>query len=775
VTCLTDSDVVELLDGQPAPDRRARIVTHLEACAACREVVGVAAPIEPGRLAIAAGDEIGGRYVVREAIGAGAMGVVYRATDPRLSRDVAVKLLDPRRGAPARLLAEAHALARLAHPNVVAIHDVGTHAERIFLAMELGRETLASWLRTPRTPREILRLLAQAGEGLAAAHATGLVHRDVKPANIIIGHDGRASITDFGLARSQDAIAYASQDDPVLVGTPAYMAPEQLRGEPCDERADQFAYCVTAFEALTGARPFAGRSVAQLRREATTGKVRHADRVPGWLRRILLRGLRGDPAARWPSMRALLDAIGRGPPLRRARVIVGATAGLAVIAVVASLAWGLWQTGRQRARADRRFDEVRQMATSLLFEFHDAIANLPGATKARALVVARAQGYLESLAREAGPADVSLQRDLARAYHVLSDLQGGSNASLGEHRAALASLDRAIAIGEAIVADHPDDRAATEELADALASRAGTSSAPDRLAAASRALALRTRLAALAPGDRAAQNHLASSELTLGIALIDRDELAAATVHERAAVARWEQQLALAPADRTLQRNTALGSKYLAGVLQRQGDFAAAGPFVARAVALDEARVAAAPDDPQAKLDLSYSYGSLAYHKKRVRDFDGALAAYQRALALREAMAAADPANANAARAVARAENSIGRVLRDAGRLADALVWNTRAARRYEALSAADPADVPHRTDLADVYADVGQTESALAAAAQTAAQRRAHDLAACERAAQSEAALAPRPGEATPPVADPSTTSWLAEQRATCAALAAE
>ncbi|MEO7735107.1 MAG: protein kinase, partial [Kofleriaceae bacterium] len=244
--CLSDTEIVELIDGRPATADRARIVAHLDDCATCRQLVGVAAHNEarPARLALAPGDAVGQRYLVRAAIGAGAMGVVYRATDPRLSRDVALKLLDPRHTPDEpispRLLAEAHALARLSHPNVVAIHDVGTHADRVFLAMELGEETFAAWLRrAARTPPEILRLLRQAGEGLAAAHATGLIHRDFKPANIIIGFDGRAAITDFGLARSHDGAPPVLDDDAALdaasltstgalVGTPAYMAPEQL-------------------------------------------------------------------------------------------------------------------------------------------------------------------------------------------------------------------------------------------------------------------------------------------------------------------------------------------------------------------------------------------------------------------------------------------------------------------------------------------------------------------------------------------------------------------
>ena len=786
--CLSDTEIVELIDGTPATAERARILAHLDDCAACRQVLGVAAhtepdPARPARLALAPGDAVGQRYLVRQAIGAGAMGVVYRATDPRLSRDVALKLLDPRHAADAsispRLLAEAHALARLSHPNVVAIHDVGTHADRVFLAMELGEETFAAWLRrAPRTPHQILRLLRQAGEGLAAAHATGLVHRDFKPANVIIGFDGRAAITDFGLARSQDAAPALDDDAPLdaasltstgaLVGTPAYMAPEQLRGEACDERSDQFAYCVTVFEALAGQRPFAGSSLAQLRSAAAADRIRRdaARRLPGWVRRIILRGLRSDPAARWPSLRALLDALGRGPPFRRVRVVVATTVGVAVIAVVASLAWGLHQTGRQRARAQQRFNDVRQMATSFMFELHDAIAKLPGATKARALVVQRAQQYLESLAQEAGPGDVSLQRDLARAYHALAEIQGGANSSLGDHRAALASLARAVAIGEAITAADPGDVEATRELAAALTTQSNTERGPARVAFARRALALRETLFARAPGDRKTRSQLASSQLSLGMALVESGEPAAAVEHERAAIAWWRQLAAEDPGDRAVQRNLALGAKYLGGVFQRLDDLAAAGPLIAEAVALDEARVASDPADGDARLDLSYSYGSLAYHHKLRGELDGALAAYQKALALREAMAAADPANATARRAVAKGENSIGRVLRDAGRPAEALAWSTRAAGHYQALLDADPRDVARRLDRAEVHGDVGAAEEMLAGRV-PASERAAHTRAACDAARSAEALLAGLRAEAAPATPSSDLSAWLARQTA--------
>jgi serine/threonine protein kinase len=275
-----------------------------------------------------------GRYGVVRCVGAGSMGIVYEARDPELGRRVALKLVrnDSRaatrsRGGQTRLLREARALARVSHPNVIAIYDVGTCPAGAFLAMELvAGGTLEDWLSLPRSWREILRVLRGAGEGLAAAHEAGVVHRDFKPANVLVGRDGRARVSDFGLASllddpeaagpapapaPPDSIS-ASTRSGTLVGTPAYMAPEAIRGETVDARSDVFSFCTALYGALYGERPFAGSTVGDVWRATLKGAVRPAPRpcrVPGWLRRIVVGGLQADPDKRPETMRALLDAI----------------------------------------------------------------------------------------------------------------------------------------------------------------------------------------------------------------------------------------------------------------------------------------------------------------------------------------------------------------------------------------------------------------------------------------------------------------------------------
>ncbi|MCB9752378.1 MAG: serine/threonine protein kinase [Myxococcales bacterium] len=301
-----------------------------------------------------------GRYVIIERVGAGGMGEVYAAYDPELDRKVAIKLIRPGRAGPdarARLLREAQAMARLSHPNVVAVHDVGTLDDQVFVAMEFVRgETLGQWQsRVSRSWREIRDMFVQAGKGLAAAHAAGLVHRDFKPENVLVDREQRARVTDFGLARAAEdeatspapsesladmresgALSSRLTHVGALLGTPGYMAPEQWEGQPADARSDQYAFCVSLYEALYAEAPFRGKNLAMLHHAVVDRPDPEPPRgrgVPGWLRRLALRRLRRAPEERWESMEALLRKLARDRGGRRL-ALVGVTAVAA--AVIAS-------------------------------------------------------------------------------------------------------------------------------------------------------------------------------------------------------------------------------------------------------------------------------------------------------------------------------------------------------------------------------------------------------------------------------------------------------
>ncbi len=289
-----------------------------------------------------------GRFEVRARLGEGASGVVYRAFDPRLERPVALKLLTPPLGAVAaaagrRIEEEGRALAKLSHPNVVAVHDIGEEEGVLFLAMELVEgTTLRAWLDAERrSQREVLRVLLGAGRGLAAAHRSGLIHRDFKPENVILDSDGVARVVDFGLAVGVEGeVSTSPSSSTGLRGTPAYMAPELWRGEAAGAPSDQFAFAVVLYEALEGCRPFGVGDAAVLRDSLLAGQKRPlSQKVPRWLRSAIDRALDPDPRARFPSMDALVQNLHSAP--RRRRIVAGlafaATAAVGIGAVASSL------------------------------------------------------------------------------------------------------------------------------------------------------------------------------------------------------------------------------------------------------------------------------------------------------------------------------------------------------------------------------------------------------------------------------------------------------
>ena len=318
-----------------------------------------------------------GRYTVLEKIGAGGMGVVYAAFDPQLDRKVALKVMHPQssglshsRGGRQRLLREAQAMAKLSHPNVITVHDVGTFGERVFVAMEFIEGcTLREWLTAhKRDWTDVVEAFVRAGRGLAAAHAAGLVHRDFKPDNVLMGlmgsgrdqTDGRIIVMDFGLARQTSTPAAKTPYDVstrnetpaandlsltrtgALLGTPAYMAPEQHKGDPIGPAADQFSFCVALWEGLYGERPFGGTNVTSVAMNVLEGRVRPPPRdaqVPAWLRDVLIRGLSVAPSDRYASMDALLAELQRDPP-QSSRPWLAAVVAIAVAgSMVGIYAW----------------------------------------------------------------------------------------------------------------------------------------------------------------------------------------------------------------------------------------------------------------------------------------------------------------------------------------------------------------------------------------------------------------------------------------------------
>lgn len=339
--CPDDLILLALVQGDADPGTAAGLDEHLDACPECRETLGMLAsglrPTQNRSL-----PKTLGRFEVGEALGEGAMGRVHRGWDPELDRAVALKLLhdatDSAKGR-ARLLREAQAMAKLSAPEVLTVYEVGAEGDVVFIAMELGEKTLRMTMEQRVAPEVLMRALVQAGRGLAAAHHRGIQHRDFKPENVLLMPDGRAKVADFGLVGVGESTgplgALTLTQTGALLGTPLYMAPERLAGERGGARSDQYAFCVTLWEAWEGERPFEATNIEALSDAIKRGPPA-AKCMPRRIERLLRRGLQAKPQERHPSMDALLDALESRRPSswRMARRLAAA----ALLAVVGTLA-----------------------------------------------------------------------------------------------------------------------------------------------------------------------------------------------------------------------------------------------------------------------------------------------------------------------------------------------------------------------------------------------------------------------------------------------------
>jgi tetratricopeptide (TPR) repeat protein/predicted Ser/Thr protein kinase len=653
-----------------------------------------------------------GRYLVLEQIGAGGLGVVYSAFDPELDRKVAIKLMRVRRGgaedtdeARDRLLREARALAKLAHPNVVPVFDAGTTGRDVFIVMELvDGQDLRKWLEIPRTRAEILRVLGDAGRGLAAAHAAGIVHRDFKPANVILGSDGRARVVDFGLARwlgvasaVADPVSPAGSNDELtragtLMGTPPYLAPELHDGATADERSDVYAFCVTLFEALHGIRPFRGERPDDVLRAKRAGLAAAPSRArPRWLSRLLQRGLHPVVSSRFQSMPELLRALERG---RRSRSRAAWLAAIVLAAGSAAYAHG-----------------VREDPCAAASQPIDAVWNDDAALQLREAFTATGKVYAEdsyaairATLDQRAAAWSKMARDACEAAHFRRqqslELFDRRMLCLDRRRTELAATVEALATvdasslpraAEATAALEPIDDCGDVErlLGDPHAPRSDEHIALEReIESLEVALRLsptadhRVRLSALRDATAALQawDLDAAAWLLLGIQHMRRAE------YPQARDAMVEALLAAERAGHDARRVSALSALVsVVGVGLDQPESAEL--FVAQA----EAILARSPS-PQAWANLHTTKSLLATARGR---FDEALASAQEAFELR----AAERSEPDLM--VANARLNLAVVLGELGRHEEALAELDRVATSYEATVG------PHHPNLATVQWDI--------------------------------------------------------------------
>jgi tetratricopeptide (TPR) repeat protein len=683
-----------------------------------------------------------GRYTVLKAAGAGGMGVVYVAYDTELDRKLAIKLLHPdpfgeadgpRQG---RLLREAQAMAKISHPNVLQVFESGTHAGRVFLALEfIDGQTLEGWLAArPRRWREVVEVFLQAGRGLQAAHAAGLVHRDFKPANVLVDRSDRARVMDFGLARAAGPAPSTAPAEPLggntpsllhdpltrtgaVMGTPLYMAPEQHLVGDVDGRTDEFAFCVALYEALWGQRPFPGDGLHALALSVVQGRVREPPRgrgVPNWLRRVVLRGLQVDPAARYPDMGALLADLGRDRAAQRRRWLLG-------LGVAASLGAGAWGLAAGRADAPRCdgaagllagvWDPERAVAVRAAFAASGRPYAEPTWSKVQVVLDDHARGWAalrtaacEAHARgeasdellDAGMACLARRRSELKA--VVDRLAEANGEVVDRAVAAVRGLSPLAVCGDAgaLLArvKPPDDPALRDEVerlraqldqaqAAQLAGKypSGVTIAADVAVAADavgyRPLIAEARLQLGELHGRASDFPAADRELWASL------WAAEAGRHDAAAAAAWTELVRSAT---------------------KQGRFADARRWAERA----GAAVARLGDDPRAEARLINELGSLEY-------YDGHHAAaveqYQRALELRRAALGPDHPD------VAATLGNLGNALFGAKRSDEAIAALEQALALREALLGPDHPDVATAlNNLGVVDKNLGRVDKALAA-----------------------------------------------------------
>ncbi|HKC11838.1 MAG TPA: protein kinase [Vicinamibacteria bacterium] len=623
-----------------------------------------------------------GPYRFLAEIGRGGMGTVYRAVrdDDQYRKEVAIKLVQDQGSGFAldRFLNERQILAGLDHPHIARLLDGGTTSDgRPYLVMDLvDGEPIDDYCRRQALDvRARLELFREVCAPVQYAHQNLVVHRDIKPGNILVTHDGTPKLLDFGIAKLLRADGDVRSPQGTVTQFRAltldYASPEQVRGQPITTATDVYSLGVLLYELLTGQRPHAAKTPEELVRAISeTEPARPSTVVPelrGDLDNILMMALRKEPGRRYASVEQFsedlrryltsLPVIARQDTLRyRATKFVGRHR-LGVIAsalLTVSLVGGMVATSRQariaraeRARAEKRFDDLRKLANDFLFEFHDAIANLPGSTPARELVVKRAAQYLDSLAAESTN-DVGLKRELAAAFERLGDAQGGAGgANLGDPKGALTSYTKALDIRRAVAA----------------------------------------RPAALV-ADRL---ELAELELRLSTLLVGAGDFARAEERARTAVSRIEALRVQGAVPSDTERRLARAYERLGTAQGLRGDERGARESLERTVSICEAVCAAHPDDLGARASLASALNPLAQRYWQAGQREAALSSSRKARVIQEGLAASDPNNARLRRDLVVSLRGEANYLSASGHRDEALRTFARALSLVEANLAADP------------------------------------------------------------------------------------
>jgi eukaryotic-like serine/threonine-protein kinase len=701
-------------------------------------------------------DSLVAGYTILEEISRGGMGVVYRARQHHPSRIVALKMILPHLlGSPAiraRFQAEAESVAKLDHPNVLPIYEAGENRGTPYLTMKFvaGGSLAAHRARFLGAPQACAELVAAAARGVQHAHERGILHRDLKPANLLLDAPGPDAppipmVSDFGLARILEAEPSGLTAPSAFLGTAGYLAPELAFGgsNAPTVQTDIYSLGAILYELIAGQLPFGTATGLEALRRAdreTPLSLRSLNpRIPKDLDAICLCCLQREPSSRYPSASALADDLDRflaGSPVvaqkdtmsyRAAKFARRNKAGLAVAALVLLILVGgiiatSWQARiamKEKARAERRFNEVRTLAHSVLFDYHDAIKNLPGATKVRERLVKDALNYLDSLAGDA-QGDPALQRELAAAYERVGEVR----VSLGDLAGALESATKALGIREALLALNPDDAEARRELASSHKQTGSrlldTAKAATSLEHFRKALALYLQLTREEPGNDDLRLAFADMYNTLGQAMRQQGDLAGALEQFRTATAICEKLAASNPQEQRYRRVLWATLDLTADVHFLQRNVADAIAFNAKGLALGEALIAEDPVNADYRQALVANYAKGGDYRK-LTDKQGALGYLRRAVALEEELVAADPANAETRKHLGYQHKRIADFLANMKDNSEALSHFRRAREILEKVASDAPEDLTSRfrvitygAGVAGMQARLGEIDPAL-------------------------------------------------------------
>ena len=670
-----------------------------------------------------------GAYEIIEEIAVGGMGAVYRAVraDGEYKQQVALKIVRSELGAEiagTRFKTERQILARLDHANIAKILDGGTTAEGVpFFVMEFveGQRMDAYCDERKLATTERLKLFLQICSAVQHAHQHLIIHRDIKPGNILVNAEGVPKLLDFGIAKILASSEDSAQPEQTMsfmrLLTPQYASPEQVKGEPITTASDVYSLGVVLYELLTGHTPYnvpthtpheISRAVCETDPEKPSTAARRktgavtvdprerqpngdgappcdvrdgtpeklSKRLSGDLDNIVLMALRKEPQRRYASVDQFAQDIRRHlenlPVLARkdtfgyraskfvARHRVGvAVAAMVTIALLSLTAITIRQARvarAERARAERRFNDVRKLANSLIFEVHDSISEMPGATATRKLILERAQEYLDDLAKESGN-DAALLSELATAYGRLASVLGNTrDANLGQTTKAIENARKAVEFRKAALALQPANRDFRRELAASYNNLAlllgGQGDGKESEKYRRDALAILEPLAASSPDDRRAQYALAKEYELFG-GFLGEDHQSESIEYFGRSLKMYDLLAKSDPKNDQYKIEVSFAHKHLGSRLAMQNHMDEALDHYHQALAIDEAQLAAHPDNLNTRYFITYTYSDTGYILGKRGDYDGAISYYRKALDIREAMVAADPHDTRARLGVA--------------------------------------------------------------------------------------------------------------------------